>query len=224
MEAQYLFRAEVLSLIALLKYHGYSSQFLSNWTRGLLKKERVTLFGFLALEFLKNGHFKGFLILIVELSEGHFVLYRSCSQTCPCCFSFFFLLPWVVYFPFLDFDFFFVLFLCFLVFLLLLQFFWSSPWLLGILGFVEQPSIMTGFPHYCWSYYRNWVWWLMMIFYPLLGADEVGGDVVVGDQFHNCCYWRSMNMCMAVTVIHTPIQFCFGLVFSFVWGWVSFFS
>jgi hypothetical protein len=110
------------------------------------------------------------------------------------------------------------------VFLLLLQFFWSSPCLLGILGFVEPPSIMTEFPHYCWSYYRIWVCWLMMIFHPLLGAEEVGGDDVVGDQFHNCCYWQSMNMCMAVTVIQTPIQFCFGLVFSFVWGWVSFFS
>ncbi len=59
------------------------------------------------------------------------------------------------FFPFLDFDFFFVLFLCFLVFLLLLQFFRSSPCLLGILGFVEPPSVMTEFPHYCWSYYRN---------------------------------------------------------------------
>ncbi len=123
-----------------------------------------------------------------------------------------------VFIPFLDFDFFFVLFLCFLVFLLLLQFFWSSPCLLGILGFVEPPSIMTEFPHYCWSYYRNRVCWLMMIFHPLLGAEEVGGDVVVGDQFHNCCYWRSMNMCMAVTVIQTPIQFCFGLCFLFCLG------
>jgi hypothetical protein len=41
------------------------------------------------------------------------------------------------------------------VFLLLLQFFRSSPCLLGILGFVEPPSVMTEFPHYCWSYYRN---------------------------------------------------------------------
>jgi hypothetical protein len=56
--------------------------------------------------------------------------------------------------------------------------------------------------------------------HPLLGADDVSGNVVVGGQYQTFCCWTSLNMCMTIIVVHSAPQFCFwsfslGLCFLF---------
>jgi hypothetical protein len=64
---------------------------------------------------------------------------------------------------------------------------------------------MAEFSHCCWSCDRNSVRWLMLDIdiHPLPGAGEVSGDVMVGDQFHTYCCWRSMIMYMTIATVQT---------------------
>jgi hypothetical protein len=39
--------------------------------------------------------------------------------------------------------------------------------------------------------------------HPLLGTDEVTGDIMVDSQCHASCCWRSLDMCMINSVVET---------------------
>jgi hypothetical protein len=78
---------------------------------------------------------------------------------------------------------------------------------------------MFEFSHCCWSCTRGSVCWFMfdISVHWVLGADEVSGDVIVGDQYRTCCCWRSLNICMTVVIWSAP-QLCFWSVFLFPLG------
>ncbi len=65
--------------------------------------------------------------------------------------------------------------------------------------------------------------WTRIIFFLDVFAWEVNGDVVIGGQSLTCCCWRSLKMHMTIDVIQTAPHLFRGLVFSFLYGWGSFF-
>jgi hypothetical protein len=101
------------------------------------------------------------------------------------------------FFPFGPLSLSFSLFLC--SYFLSSWFLWSAL----LLGFVELVSVMAKFFHCCHSCDRNSVCRLIsdINHHPLLRADEVSSDVIVAGQYHLCCCWRSLNMCVIVAVV-----------------------
>lgn len=86
--------------------------------------------------------------------------------------------------------------------------------LLFLSGFLELDNFAAKFSYQCHSLERNSVCCLMfeIDFNPLLGADESHGGFYVG-EYHMCCCWRFLKMCIIVTV--SP-QFLFSLFFGFL--------
>jgi hypothetical protein len=70
---------------------------------------------------------------------------------------------------------------------------------------------------HCQSCDRNSEHWLMfdIDLHPLLGADEVSGDLMVGCQYHRCYCWRSVNMCVTIAVVQIAPQFLVSLLSLF---------
>jgi hypothetical protein len=49
--------------------------------------------------------------------------------------------------------------------------------------------------------------------YPLWGADEVSGEVVIGKSLSYMLLWMVPNTCETGTVVHTALGFYFGFCF-----------
>jgi hypothetical protein len=85
---------------------------------------------------------------------------------------------------------------------------------------------MAEFSYYCWSGDNQSVHWLVdkIDLHPLLGADEISGDIMIFGQYHT--FMPSLNMCVTVAVLQTASWFCFlfVLVFVVLSGWVCTFS
>jgi hypothetical protein len=92
---------------------------------------------------------------------------------------------------------------------------WSAP-----SCFAELASIMAEvFCHFqaschCWSD-RNSVGWLMndVDLQPLLGAEEIGGDLVVSGHYRMVLL-KVNDMCMTITIVQAAHQLLVGLLFS----------
>jgi hypothetical protein len=114
------------------------------------------------------------------------------------------------------FEFFFVLFLLLLLFCIFFLFF-------GYLIFTFSFRFCWASQHhgwvfcYCQSCDRNSEHWLMfdIDLHPLLGADEVSGDLIFGGQYHRCYCWRSLNMCVTIAVVQIAPQFLVSLLSLF---------
>jgi hypothetical protein len=60
---------------------------------------------------------------------------------------------------------------------------------------------MAEFSYYCWSGDNQSVHWLVdkTDLHPLLGADEISGDIMIFGQYHTSML--SLNMCVNVAVV-----------------------
>jgi hypothetical protein len=68
---------------------------------------------------------------------------------------------------------------------------------------------MAEFSYYCWSGDNQSVHWLVdkIDLHPLLGADEISGDIMIFGQYHTSML--SLNMCVTVAVVQTASWFWF---------------
>ncbi len=94
-------------------------------------------------------------------------------------------------------------------FLLLFSLCFLFPFVLGFLHLLFLFQVLASEQHYgwvvlllCWScdklcmFVTVWYWTS-----STAGADEVSGDVMIAGQCHKWHCWRSLNMCLIITVV-----------------------